>query len=82
MAEITRKVLQCDYPDCFEEESVQRITVTIGQRKLVIDLDPKHQAEVTIADVAKYAHKKPRSREVQVFDPADIPRTPARGRRK
>lgn len=77
MVEKTRKILECDYPGCIEEEGVERITVTIGQRKMMIDLDPEHQAVVTVADVAKYAHRKPRSRGVDVFDPEDIPRTPA-----
>jgi hypothetical protein len=75
VVEKTRKVLECDYPGCTSEDDVERITVTIGQRKLMIDLDPDHQAVVTIADVAKYAHRKPRSRGVDVFDPEDIPRT-------
>lgn len=75
MAELTRKVLQCDFPECFEEEGVERITVTIGKQKLEIDLDLKHQDVVTIADVKKYAHRKPRQRAVAVFDPEEIPRT-------
>lgn len=78
MADVTRRVLECDFPDCTEEEGVERITVTIGQRKLVIDLDPEHQQVVTIADVKKYAHRKPRTRGIEPVDPSEIPRTPRR----
>lgn len=74
VAEITRKVLQCDYPDCLEEESVERISLTIRQRKIEIDLCEKHQEVCTVAEVRQYAHRKPRTRGVEPMDPADIPR--------
>lgn len=74
MVEVTRKVLECDYPGCISDEDVKRITQTTDRRKLEIDLCSEHRKVVTIDEVPRYAHRKPRTREIEPLDPADIPR--------
>lgn len=78
MVEVTRKALQCDYPECLAEEEVERISLVIRQRKLEVDLCAEHQGTVTIAEVEQYAHRRPRSRGVVPVDPSQIPRTTRR----
>lgn len=79
MVEVTRKVLECDYPGCISDEDVKRYSLTVDRKKLEIDLDDEHAKIVTLADVAQYAHRRPRTRGVEPMDPADIPRIPKRG---
>lgn len=80
MVEVTRKALQCDFPDCLEESEVDRISVTIRQRKLEVDLCEQHQETVTVSELGRYAHRKPRTRGVVAVDPVDIPKRSRRGR--
>jgi hypothetical protein len=54
------------------DDDVKRFTITVDRRKTETDLCDEHRKP--IEEAIRYAHRKPRTRDIEPLDPADIPK--------